>query len=123
MKKRIKIDGIEYTSLFTPEGYTVSYKKIRGNNSGYMLDGSYTDDVVDTKAVITCVCMPLNEDQLSEFLVAISDVYLNVWFYDPKIKDYRTAEMLPSEPTQKFAGTGTNSLDYWTGTVVQFTER
>lgn len=123
MKKTIKINGVNYTNFFTPTGYTVFYKKIHGKNSGYMLDGSYTDDVLDTKAVITCICMPMNEDQLSDFLIAISDTYLQVEFYDPKEKAYRTAEMMPSDPSQKFRGSGADLLDYWTGTVVQFTER
>lgn len=123
MKKTIKINEIDYTDFFTPEGYTVSYKKIRGKNSGYMMDGSYTDDVLATKAAITCICMPLNEERLSEFLTAVSDTYLNIYFYDPKVKKYRTAEMMPSEPAQKFRGTGADLMDYWTGTVMQFAER
>lgn len=123
MKKTIKINGIDYTDFFTPTGYSVSYKKIRGAHSGYMLDGSYTDDVLDTKAVITCICMPTNESRLAEILIETSNVYVDVEFYDPKIGKYRTAEMMPSDPNQKYKGTGTDLLDYWTGTVIQFTER
>lgn len=123
MKKTIKINGIDYTDFFTPTGYSVSYQKIRGSNSGYMMDGSYTDDVLATKAVITGVCMPLNEARLSDFLVAVADTYVDVYFYDPKLRTYRNAEMMPSDPAQKFRGTGSDLLDYWTGTVMTFTER
>lgn len=123
MKKQIKINNVDYTGFFTPTGYTVSYKKVRGPNSGYMLDGSYTDDVVAVKAVITTICMPLNETQLQKFLTAASDTYVNVYFYDPRLGTYRTAEMMPSDTTQKFRGSGAGLVDYWTGTVVQFTER
>lgn len=123
MKKIIKIDGVDYTSFFTPTGYSVSYKKIRGGNAGYMLDGSYRDDVLATKAVITHICMPLDEEKLSQFLAAISGTYLTVYFFDPKQNSYREAEMMPSDPSQKFKGTGADLLDYWTGTVVTFTER
>ena len=123
MKKRITINGRDLTDAFTPTGYTVSYKKIRGTASGYMLDGSYTDDVLASKAVITHTLMPANEAVLSQVLVAIADTYCNVNFYDPKVQAYRTAQMMPSEPQQKFRGTGSDSVDYWTGTVITFTER
>lgn len=123
MKKTIKINGTDYTSFFTPTGYTVAYKKIRGKNSGHMLDGSYTDDVLATKTVITCICMPLNEEKLSAFLVEISDTYVTVEYYDPKVKAYKTVQAIPSDPSQKFRGSGSDLLEYWTGTVVQFTER
>lgn len=123
MKKVIKINGTDYTDFFTPTGYSVSYKKIRGVNTGYMLDGSYTDDVLAIKAVITCICMPTNEERLSEILTTIADTYLDVYFYDPRLKAYRTAQMMPSDPEQKYRGTGADLVDYWTGTVIQFTER
>ena len=123
MKKVIKIGGVDFTDFFTPTGYAVSYKKIRGKNSGYMLDGAYVDDVLATKAVITAACMPLDETRLSQFLSAISGTYVTVGFFDPERNEYRTAEMMPSTLSQKFRGTGTDSLDYWTGTVAQFTER
>ena len=123
MRKTIKINGVDFTDDTTPTGYSVSYKKIRGKNSGYMLDGSYTDDVLDRKAVITYPCMPSTEERLSALLLAIADTYVDVEFYDPEIKGYRTAEMMPSDPTQKFRGTGADLLDYWTGTVLTFTER
>lgn len=114
---------MDYTNFFTPTGYTVAYKKIRGLNSGYMESGLYTDDVLDTKAVVTCICMPLNENRLSDFLSAVASTYVNVYFYDPQKKEYRTAEMMPSDTTQKYRGTAADMLEYWTGTVVQFTER
>lgn len=123
MKKTIKINGIDYTDYFTPVGYSVSYKKIRGNNSGYMLDGSYTDDVYAIKAVITCICMPLDETKLSKLLTSIAETYVTVYFYDPRLRAYREAEMMPSEPNQKFKGSGANLIDYWTGTIIQLTER
>ena len=123
MKKHIKLNGIDYTEAFTPTGYTVSYKKIRGKNSGYMMDGSYTDDVLAIKAIVTCICMPTTEALLSQLLLAVSATYVDVYFFDPRQNSYRTAQMIPSEPTQKFRGKGSDLLDYWTGTVLQFTER
>lgn len=123
MKKTIKINGKDFTEYFTPTGYSVSYKKIRGPNSGYMQDGSYTDDVLAVKAIVTCTCMPLDETKLSTLLSEISGAYADVIFFDPAMNEYRTAKMLTPEPSQKFKGTGADSVDYWTGTILQFTEK
>lgn len=130
MRKRFLIDGEDFTEAFTPVGYTVSYKKIRGPNSGYMMNGLYVDDVLTdddgkevNKAIVTAVCMPTNEDLLQRLLVKLAKTYISFTFFDPAIKNYRTTEGMPSEPTQKYRGTGTDLLEYWTGTVLTFTER
>lgn len=123
MRKTILLNGTDYTDAFTPTGYSVSYKKIRGDNSGYMLDGSYTDDVIAVKAIITCICMPTDEETLAGLLALLAETYLDVRFFDPRLNEYRTATMMPSDPEQKFRGTGTNAIDYWTGTVVTLTEK
>lgn len=121
--KLIQINGVDYTDLFTPTGYTVSYKKIKGKNGRYMLDGSYVDDVLAVKAVVTCACMPTSEDRISQLLTVLSETYVSVFYFDPKVSGYRTAIMMPSDPSQTYRGAGTNAVDYWTGTVVMFTER
>lgn len=123
MKKNIVINGINFTDLFTPTGYAVSYQKIKGKNARYMLDGSYMDDVLAVKAIVTCVCMPTSEEKLSQLLSVLSETYVYVYYFDLRQNAYRTAEMMPSDPSQQYRGTGTNALDYWTGTVVKLTER
>lgn len=123
MSKTISVNGVDYTDVFTPEGYTVSYIKRRGSNAGVMLDGSYIDDVLAIKAVVTCYCMPTNETQLQNLLTAIANEYVTLTFYDPKAGTYRSMTCMPSEPSQKFRGTGADALEYWTGTVITFTEK
>lgn len=123
MSKTIAINGVNYTDMFTPTGYMVSYQKRRGNNSGTMLDGSYVDDVLAVKAVVTCTCMPTNEMKLQQLLIVLSNTYVTVYYFDPRVGTYRTMTAMSSEPTQKFRGQGGNALDYWTGTVVTFTEK
>lgn len=123
MKKAIAINGQDFTSLFTPTGYTVSYIKRRGSNAGPMLDGSYTDDVLAVKAVVTCTCMPTSDAQIQPLLTLIASTYVNVYFYDPRHGGYRTMSAMPSEPSQRFRGQGISGLAYWTGTVITFTER
>lgn len=122
MRKIIKINNKDYTDAFTPTGLVISYKKIRGNNSGYMLDGSYVDDVKAVKTVINATCMPTDERILSELLVEISATYVDLYYYDPRLMGYRNIKAMPSEPQQTYRGQTCDNLERWTGTVIQFTE-
>lgn len=123
MRKNIKFNDIDFTSYFTPTGYQVSYKKIKGPNEGYMLDGSFTDDVLAVKSVITLTCMPLSEEQLTTLLQQLYSDVLNVYFFDPKIGDYRTCEMAFDPPVVRNRGRGTNEVEYWTGAILVMTEK
>lgn len=123
MKKTIKINGVDFSRLFTPYGYTVQYKKVRGPNSGDMLSGEHTDDVRAWKAVVQCVCVPSSEAELARLLTICEDTYVSVYYFDIKTNAYRTAIMMPSEPTQKHAGMGANGVNYWSGTAITFTEK
>lgn len=123
MSKRIVIDGKDLTSKLTHVGYSVSHKKIRGQNAGYMLDGSYIDDVIAVKCNITCYCMPMSETELSEVLTLLSKEYLTVEFFDPMKNEYRFAQMMPEDVKQKYVGEGPNGISYWTGTVISLKEQ
>lgn len=123
MAKPFKLNGIDMSTYFTRYGYTVAYKSIKGDLAGYMLDGSYTDDVLARKAVVTLICMPQTDAQMSILLQAIMQDYVTLEYFDPKISGMRTATFMPSEPEQKYRGTGADGNDYWTGTKVVFTEK
>ena len=123
MRKTIKINNVDFTAYFTPVGYKVTHKKIKGPNEGYMLDGSFTEDILAIKAVITCTCMPLTETQLNALLTQLYSGTLNVYFFDPKTGDYRTAAMTCEPPESVDRGQGTNAAEYWTGVVLVLTEK
>ena len=42
MSKTIKINDVDFTSMFTPVGYVVGYKSIQANNGGFIMDPFYT---------------------------------------------------------------------------------
>lgn len=123
MGKTIKINGIDFTDYFTPSGYKVTHKKIEGPNKGYMLDGSYTEDILAIKAVITCTCMPLSETKLNTLLSQLYSGVLSVYFFDPKTGGYRTANMACEPPESVDRGQGTDATEYWTGMVLVMTEK
>lgn len=124
MPKRIVINEADYTAWFPKTGYSVGYQSIQGANAGVMLDGSYTEDEVAIKAIITLPCMPLDEKQLSELLSNIySFPYADITYFDPKAGAERNIEARRSVSAQKYRGFGADGKEYWTGTVVTFTER
>ena len=123
MAKPFKLNGVDMSTHFTRYGYTVSYKSIRGNLAGYMLDGSYTDDVRDRKAVVTLICMPQTDAQMKILLEAVLQDYVPLEYYDPRTATMRSAMFMPSDPEQKYRGKGADGNDYWTGTKVEFTEK
>jgi len=123
-QKRIQINGTDYTSYFPQCGYDVSYTKIKGQNEGLMLDGSYTEDILAIKAVVSSPLIPLNEKQQSKFLNdVLKDDYATVYYFDPRKNAYRTAIMQYEIKTTKHRGTGADGKEYWTGLAVEFTDR
>lgn len=124
MSKTIKINGVDFTNMFTPVGYKVGYKSIQGNYGGLMLDGSYTEDELAQKAVIYLNCMPLNETDISTLLKSVyATLYPQLYYFDPKEKIYRDIQTRRSETEQKYRGFGSDGKEYWTGTVLTLTEK
>ena len=123
-RKTIQINGTDYSEYFPPSGYEVSYIKVKGNNEGLMLDGSYTEDILAIKAVVSSPLMPLTEAQQSAFLQdVLSDDYVTVYYFDPRKNAYRSAVMQYEVNPTKHRGTGANNNEYWTGLAVTFTDR
>lgn len=123
-EKTIQINGTDYTNLFPKTGYTVGYTKVHGANEGTMLDGSYTEDTIAVKAVVSSPLMPLTSAQQNAFLSDLfSDDYATVYYFDPKKNAYRTAVMLYEVEAVKYRGIGGTGNEYWTGLAVKFTDR
>lgn len=124
MSKIIKINGIDFTNMFTPYGYSVGYEPIQGNYGGLMLDGSYTEDEIARKAVITLPVMPLKESDVSALLQAIySDKYVSLYYFDPLSGSYLDITARRNKSEQKYRGFGPDGNEYWTGPSLTLTEK
>ena len=124
MAKPFKIDNVDFSSYSPEVGYSVGYQPVSGPNGGQMIDGTYTEDEVKLNAVITYPCYPLNETQLSNILNAVySSPYHMVYYFDPKTKAGREVQCRRAVTTQRYKGYGADGVEYWTGTVITFTER
>ena len=90
-----------------------------------MLDGSKTDDIIAEKKVLSLPLMPLTESQIKSLHDEFSTAnYPTVYFFDPYINGYRTAQFLkPRGTSSKFFGFGTNEVAYWNCGNVTLTER
>ena len=123
-RKTIQINGTDFTAYFPEAGYQVNYIKESGTNEGLMLDGSYTEDVIAVKAVVSSPLLPLTEEHQSSFLQTLySDDYAGVYYFDPRKNDYRSAVMRYEINPMKHRGNGTDGNEYWTGLAVTFTDR
>lgn len=123
-RKTIKINGVDCTALFAPYGYTVSYKKIFGNNGGVMLDGSTVEDVLAIKAVITFPCLPWTESNFNTLLSSIyGSAYASIYYFDPRTNAYRTIDCIYSEISGTHRITNINGQEIWTSGALEFTER
>lgn len=121
--KTFKINGVDVSPLVTRTGYTVQYKKILGGNSGYMLDGSYREDLLSRKTVVTVNAMPLSEKDLQGLYQALySAPVVELYFFDPWAKAYKTIEATTEETPVKYRGYGGARVIYWTGIALTFTE-
>ena len=122
--KDIFINNTNYTQYFTKTGYEVEYESVQGDNAGLMLDGSYTEDEIKLRTILTLYCMPLNETQLKNILQEVySSPYHIVKFFDPKSGKSVVQEMRRTVSKQVYKGFGSDRNAYWTGTVITFTTR
>lgn len=122
--KDIFINDTDYTQYFTKTGYEVEYESVQGDNAGLMLDGSYTEDEIKLRTILTLYCMPLNETQLKNILQEVySKPYHMVQYYSPKLGLPVIEEMRRTVSKQVYKGFGSDRNAYWTGTVITFTTR
>jgi hypothetical protein len=91
----LKIDGKDYSHLVPRRGYQVAYKKVLGGNSCYTLDGTYHEDVLAYKAIVTIELMPMSPETLAELVVSVENC-VNATYHDVKTKTDVTRKALVS---------------------------
>lgn len=123
MAKTIKINGVDFTSYFTPEGFQCSYIKIDGGNGGTMKNGDTVQDIVAIKASGKATCMPLTETQQSALLTSIySSQPVSLTYFDAKQAAEKTVEAYMEASETVYRGVGGTGITFWTGLSVSFSE-
>lgn len=122
MPKIIKFNGLDVTSRFaTP--YTVTYRKIRGPNAGYMMDGSYVDDVRAIKAELALQGQPISQYQMSDIVRALNKDTVEVYYFDERTVFYKTSIFRGQDLIVQYCGTKPDGLtDVWTCGNLTLTE-
>lgn len=80
MTMTLLIDSVDYSAHLTKRGYTAAYKAVLGANSCYTLDGTYHEDVLAYKAVITVPLNPLTTAQVAALLNACHNCKTATYF-------------------------------------------
>jgi hypothetical protein len=70
MNMTLLIDSVDFSSYLPKHGYTVLYTPVLGPNSCYTLDGSFHEDVLAYKALVTTELKPMTPEQLAAITVA-----------------------------------------------------
>lgn len=104
-------------------GYTVSYVKREGVNSGVMQDGTKVFDLLAWKAVLTWELIGLSTTQLRQVLTACMVQYATVTFDDPATGSTRQSTFIPDIGGAKFAFRK-NGVNWWKdGLTITMEER
>lgn len=121
--KTILINGVNFTSYFTPSGFVCAYTKIDGGNGGTMKNGDTIQDIVAVKARGQATCMPLNELQQAKLLAAIYESQpVTLQYFDARLGHNRSIEAYMEASEATYRGYGGTGVEFWTGIVVSFSE-
>lgn len=77
------VDGQDFSSAVNRYSFTVGYEIREGTNSGTTLDGANVTDVLARKAVITATTNPLESEQSTALIAALSENYVSVTYSSP----------------------------------------
>lgn len=123
MSKNIVINGVDFTSYFTPVGFVCSYEKIEGQNSGVMKNGDRVQDIIAVKARGEATCMPLTEKQQAELLgVIYGKQPMPFQYFDARLGAERAIAAYVDATETKYRGYGGTGVEFWTGITVSFSE-
>lgn len=121
--KTIMINGVDFTSYFTPSGFVCSYEMIEGQNSGVMKNGDMVKDILAVKARGQAKCMPLHESQQAKLLAAIYEVQpVTLQYFDARTGGNRTVKAYMDASKTTYKGYGGTGVEFWTDLVVSFSE-
>lgn len=123
MAKTILINGVDFTSYFTPAGFLCSYEKIEGQNSGVMKNGDMLQDILSVKARGQATCIPLTDAQQANLLTTIySSQPVLLQYFDARLGADRSVEAYMEASETTYRGFGGTGVEFWTGLVVSFRE-
>lgn len=105
MRLPLYINAIDFSKAAHKYGYAVQYEDRTGPNTGNMLSGDSTYDLLDRKAVITWQLNDLPSATLSQLMTVCRDKYVSVTFFDPMLDRDRTGVFAPT-----ITGLGINML-------------
>lgn len=90
---------INTTELPMPSSFEVTIQDFDSSESNRNSQGQLFRDRICVKYKLNVTWRALDAEQMSMILNAISDVFFNVTFFDPKLNGYRTTTMYTGDRT------------------------
>lgn len=126
-QKYAVLNGLNLSELgiITRYGYEVAYHPVDGGQGDLTQDGTYQEDEIALKAVISFPIMPLPEDVMGQLLRTVYDSERpQLIYFDIKKGDYRNIYTRRGKMTAaKYRGRGADGKDYWTTGSLVLTEK
>lgn len=119
----LEINAVDFTADANRTAYSVVYEDRIGPNSGFMLDGTETGDLLKRKAVITWPLNDLTSDRLSRIMLICEDEYVAVKFFDPRINGVRSSVFKPNISAATCNNVTPRGVYWFTGQVLTLRER
>lgn len=113
---------INTTELPTPSAFEVTIQDFDSSESNRNSQGQLFRDRICVKYKLSVTWRVLDAEQMSMILNAISPIFFNVTFFDPKLNDYRTTTMYTGDRTPTlytFREDGTVIYDDFTISLIE----
>lgn len=125
--KSIYINGIDCTSMFKNDGYSVGEKKILGNNSAITISGVQLEDVLALKDTLSLPLECLSESDVCRLMSLIRNSsiapYTEIYYFSTNYNQYRSAIFIREEITNKHKFTSNKGVDYYEENTLDFVEQ
>lgn len=121
-KKTVRINGTDFTDLMA-QPYSVRYRRITGQGTDTMSNGSKRVNLLATKAVVTFRVQPISDAAAALLASLCKNATVTLYYYDVATGNYRTIAAIPSEPEFTFAGTNPEGTNLFTVTGLSMEEQ
>lgn len=122
-RQTLIVGGVDLSDITNKFGWHLSYEPRTGNNSGQSKGGGLIVDLYGYAMVLTFDLNALTDFQLKILLDACSARYVTATVYDPRLRQTRSTQFVPTLPDLSYAFSRSGTRFYLDGAKLTLTER